>query len=304
MLEKNGLLLLDKPAGWTSHDVVAKCRKILNMKTIGHSGTLDPMATGLMVLLLGEATKLSQYILEKDKSYELELKLGVSTTTYDAEGDIVAEKPVDVSPDEVRAAAEKFVGEMELPVPAFSAIKVAGEKLMDRARRGEDFVPPMKLMKFFDLQILQQTPTTLQARISCTKGTYIRTWAHELGKSLGCGATLTALRRTRSEPHRIEDALTFEQLEEMVAGDVWKKGFVPMGAALAGWKSIRASGNMAHLLSNGQISHDLKAQLIRIYRPGEDPGVQVLGARSEILALIGLEAGKGFVLRRVFRYSN
>lgn len=302
MLEKNGLLLVDKPAGWTSHDVVARCRKILNMKSIGHSGTLDPMATGLMVLLLGEATKLSQYILEKDKSYELELKLGVSTTTYDAEGEVVEEKPVDLTAEAVRTAALNFVGELDLPVPPFSAIKVQGEKLMDRARRGEEFVPPLKRMKFFDLEILAQTPTTLKAKMSCSKGTYVRTWVHELGKQLGCGATLTALRRSRSEPHRIEDAVTLEALEEIVASGTWRKGFVPMGQALSGWKTIRASGNMAHLLSNGQISHDLKAQLIRIFRPQEDPGVQVIGSDEQILALIGLEVGRGFVLRRVFRY--
>jgi tRNA pseudouridine55 synthase len=302
VLDKNGLLLLDKPAGWTSHDVVAKCRKILNMKSIGHSGTLDPMATGLMVLLLGEATKLSQYILEKDKSYELELRLGVTTKTYDAEGEVVSEKPVDLSQELIAQAAREFVGEMELPVPAFSAMKVGGEKLMDRARRGEEFATPMKLMKFYDLEILGQTPTTLRAHISCTKGTYIRTWAHELGQRLGCGATLTALRRTATSPHRLENALTFEKLEAEAQGEVWKSGFVPMNQALNGWKTVRASGNMAHLLSNGQISHDLKAQLIRIFSPGDDPGVQVLNTEGQILALIGLEPGKGFVLRRVFRY--
>lgn len=302
VLEKNGLLLIDKPAAWTSHDVVARCRRILDMKSIGHSGTLDPMATGLMVLLLGEATKLSQYILEKDKTYELELKLGITTTTYDMEGQILSDVPVDLPAEKAAAAAEAFTGEFELPVPAFSAVKVQGEKLMDRARRGEEVTPPLKMMRFYDLLILSQTPNTLKARISCSKGTYIRTWAHELGQRLGCGATLTMLRRTRSEPHSIEEAVTLEGLEELVAGGAWKKAFVPMGQALAGWKTIRASGNMAHLLSNGQISHDLKAQLIRIFRPGEDPGVQVLGAKNEILALIGLEPGRGFVLKRVFRY--
>ncbi|MBX3018066.1 MAG: tRNA pseudouridine(55) synthase TruB [Bdellovibrionaceae bacterium] len=302
MLEKNGLLLLDKPAGWTSHDVVARARRILNMKSIGHSGTLDPMATGLMVLLLGEATKLSQYILEKDKGYELEVRFGITTSTFDAEGEVVSEKPIEVSEAEIEAAARGFVGEMELPVPAFSAIKVDGQKLMDRARRGEDFTPPMKTMHFFDLEILGQAPGTLRAHISCSKGTYIRTWAHELGQRLGCGAHLTALRRTVSEPHRLGDAVTFEQLENMVAEDRWSKGFVPMNQALSEWKSVRAQGNMAHLLSNGQISHDLKAQLIRIFKPGEDRGVQVLNANGQILALIGLEAGKGFTLRRVFRY--
>lgn len=272
------------------------------MKSIGHSGTLDPMATGLMVLLLGEATKLSQYILEKDKSYELELRLGVATSTFDAEGEVTAEKPVTVSTEEVAAAARALVGPMELPVPAFSAIKVDGEKLMDRARRGEEFAPPLKAMHFFDLEILEQTPTGLRARISCSKGTYIRTWAHELGQRLGCGAHLTALRRTASQPHRLTEAVSFEELEKMVAEGRWSRGFVPMNQALAGWKTVRAQGNMAHLLSNGQISHDLKAQLIRIFKPGEDPGVQVLGARGEILALIVLEPGKGFTLRRVFRY--
>lgn len=302
MLEKNGLLLLDKPAGWTSHDVVARARRVLNMKSIGHSGTLDPMATGLMVLLLGEATKLSQYILEKDKSYELELRLGIATTTFDAEGEVTAEKPVTVSAEEVATAAHALTGELELPVPAFSAIKVDGQKLMDRARRGEDFAPPLKAMHFFDLEIRDQTPTHLKAHISCSKGTYIRTWAHELGQRLGCGAHLTALRRTASEPHRLGDAVTFEELEKMVSEDRWTKGFVPMNQALTGWKTVRAQGNTAHLLSNGQISHDLKAQLIRIFKPGVDPGVQVLGGRGEILALIVLEPGKGFTLRRVFRY--
>lgn len=302
MLEKNGLLLIDKPAGWTSHDVVAKARRVLGMKTIGHSGTLDPMATGLMVLLLGESTKLSQYILEKDKTYELQWKLGVKTATFDAEGAVTETLPVDSTEQQIRAACESLTGELELQVPAFSAIKVQGEKLYDKARRGDDFIPPMKLMKFFDLKITELGPDTGTAQISCSKGSYIRTWVHELGLKLGCGAHLTALRRTRSEPYEMGQGVSFDELEAMVAEDEWKKGYVPMSQALNSWKVIRAQGNTAHLLSNGQISHDLKANLIRVFRPGEDPGVQVIGSEGQILALIGIEPGRGFVLRRVFRY--
>lgn len=302
MIEKNGLLLIDKPAGWTSHDVVARCRRILNMKAIGHSGTLDPMATGLMVLLLGEATKLSQYILEKDKAYELRWQFGMKTDTYDAEGQVTERLPLSHKTEDVQAAAESLLGEFELAVPAFSAMKVQGEKLYDKARRGEDFTPPKKRMRFFDLEIQDQGEDWGQARIACSKGSYIRTWVHELGLKLGCGAVLTSLRRTISTPYRVDQAVTFAELEDLVAAGEWRKGFVPMSMALHGWKSVRAQGNTAHLLSNGQISHELKAQLIRIFQPGVDPGVQVLGSEGQILALIGIEAGRGFVLRRVFRY--
>lgn len=301
-MDKNGLLLIDKPAGWSSHDVVAKTRRILNMKSVGHCGTLDPMATGLMVLLLGEATKLSQYILERDKAYRLKALFGVRTTTYDLEGDVVSQVEPPVKREELAKAAAAHVGEFEWGVPPFSAVKVKGEKLYDKARRGEVFETPRKIMKFFDFSLVSSGENWVEADIGCSKGSYIRSWVHELGEQLGFGATLMSLRRTKSAPYSLDQAVTFEELEVMAQAGEWKRGFLPMAEALDHWKTVRAKGMTAHLLNNGQISHDLKAQLIRVVDPAVDAGVKVLTADGQLLALVGLEPGKGFVIRRVFRY--
>lgn len=303
-LNLHGLLLVDKPRGWTSHDVVSFLRKRLKISSIGHCGTLDPEAQGLLVMLLGEATKLSQYLLEKDKSYELEAKFGLETTSFDLGGEVIKDEPVDLRPEQIQEAALSLAGEKQFQVPKFSAIKVKGEKLYDKARRGDDFEAPLKTMNFYDIQIQDLTSSTLRASLSCSKGSYIRSWVCELGKLTGTGATLTKLIRTNSSPYSLKQALSTEVVEKIaLEGGVWpENSFIPLSRALKDWKSFRVGDQSEKLLKNGQISGDLKAQLIRGFRPGEDVGAQIIGSEEELLALVGLETGKGFVIRRVFRY--
>jgi tRNA pseudouridine55 synthase len=300
-LNHHGLLLVDKPKGWTSHDVVGFVRRRLKISSVGHCGTLDPAARGLLVLLLGEATKLSQYLLEKNKAYHLKFKLGLVTDSGDMDGQVLSQVAVDLDTEKIRAAILNLMGEMELPVPKFSAIKVNGQKLYEKARRGEDFTPPMKKMAFFDPQILDVQADSGEVILKCMKGSYVRSWVTTLGENLGCGATLTDLCRTESVPFQISQALTLEQVEACRDNGEWTRGFIPVAEALTDWKSIQVL-EQPGLLMNGQIPHELRTQLLRSFKPGVDVGVKALSPDGQLLALIGFEQGQGFVLRRVFRY--
>ena len=294
----HGLLLMDKPAGMTSHDLVAKVRRILDMKSVGHCGTLDPMATGLMVLLLGEATKVSSYLLERDKAYRVRAQLGVSYDTLDTSGTLLATMPVSVSSEQVFKAVHDLEGEFDLSVPIFSAVKVGGEKMYEKARRQEQFETPIKRMKFYDIKVVDSGPEWIEADLRCSKGSYIRSWVEILGKNLGVGAAMSALRRTSSEPFGIDQAVSLEELTKAP-----EKGFVPLPMTLPHWKVARASGHDLTLIRNGQISHDLKSVLITLFRPGVDEGVKILSKTDgQLVALVGLEPEQGFVIRRVFRY--
>lgn len=304
-MNRHGLLLLDKPAGCTSHDLVAQVRKILNTSSVGHCGTLDPIASGLMILLVGEATKISNYILENDKSYTVTAQLGLRTDTYDTTGIVLGKKEVDISAEKVLKAALDFQGEYEIPVPIFSAAKVNGMKLYEYARAGreEEIQIPKKRMRFYDVQVLAQGPDTLTAQISCSKGSFIRSWVHLLGENLQTGAAMSALRRTASQPFSLEQATSLEKLKSEQEKGGLLSGFVPLSLALPQFKSIRVSGMSYALILNGQISHDLKTQLISVFNPEIDQGVKILPQRGQdLLALIGFEPGKGFHVKRVFRY--
>ncbi|KYG60365.1 tRNA pseudouridine(55) synthase TruB [Bdellovibrio bacteriovorus] len=302
----NGLLLVDKPSGISSHDVVARLRRILKTKAVGHSGTLDPMASGLMVCLVNEGTKLSQYILEGDKGYRVRAQLGVRTDTLDTTGEVLEKVSVEFPKERILAEAFKLQGEMELEVPIYSAIKVQGKKLYEYARQGqeEQVVIPKKMMNFWDVEAVEIGPDWAEFDIKCSKGSYIRTWVDLLGKALGCGAAMSSLRRTWSAPYHLPQAQTLEQIEQAYTGaPPWGTAFVGMEHALPQIKRIRIKGQDKVLLGNGQISHDLRSQLITVFRPSEDQYVQVLAQDTgHLLALVGLEEGRGFVLKRVFKY--
>lgn len=294
----NGLLLVNKAPGLTSHDVVARVRRTLKTREVGHSGTLDPLASGLMVLLIGEATKLSAYVTEGNKSYEVGIKLGVTTDTLDVTGSVLTEKQISQSSQEILDMALALHGEMNLPIPMFSAKKVDGKKLYEYARAGEEIVQPHKIMKFWD--VTSTSPTVYS--LHCSKGSFIRSWVSLLGEKLGCGATMASLKRTSSHHYNLADALTLEQLETLPAENL-SSNLVPLDQALKGLKSIRVKGQDEVLLKNGQISHSLRSQLISRFNPAEDQIIQILpDQRGKLLALIGIEEGQGFKIRRVFNY--
>nr|BFD59246.1 tRNA pseudouridine(55) synthase TruB [Bdellovibrio sp. CKG001]BFD62623.1 tRNA pseudouridine(55) synthase TruB [Bdellovibrio sp. HM001] len=301
----NGLLLVDKPSGISSHDVVSRLRRILGTRAVGHSGTLDPMASGLMACLINEGTKLSQYILEGDKGYRLRAQFGVRTDTLDTTGEVLEQKSTDhLTRELILAEAAKLQGEMEVEVPIYSAIKIQGKKLYEYARGEQEVVIPKKLMKFWDIQPVEIGPDWAEFDIKCSKGSYIRTWIDLLGKALGCGAAMSGLRRTWSAPYLIGQAQTLEQIEEVVKAGALGSAFVPMELALPQIKRIRIKGQDKVLLGNGQISHDLRSQLISTFNPDVDQYIQVLAQDGgQLLAIVGLEPGRGFVLRRVFKYS-
>lgn len=304
MEQLHGLLLINKPSGMTSHDVVAIVRRILKTKSVGHSGTLDPMAQGLMVLLIGEGTKLSQYILERDKAYQVRAQLGLETDTLDVTGTTLKTSPVNVSESRVREEALALQGEMTLPVPIYSAVKVQGQKLYEYARNDETVEVPMKLMRFDDFEIRGQGKDWIDVFMRCSKGSYVRAWVHLLGQKLGTGAAMSALLRTESTPYHLDQAVTLEQLEKTpISGEM--PGFIPMSATLPHFKVTRVSGQDQAMILNGLISHDLRSRLITLFQPATDEGVKVVSqASGELLALVGLEKGKGFVIRRVFRYEK
>lgn len=300
----HGLLLVDKPAGISSHDVVARLRRILGTKAVGHSGTLDPMASGLMACLINEGTKLSQYILEGDKGYRVRAQFGVRTDTLDTTGTVLEQKPVDLNKERILEQALTLQGEMELEVPIYSAIKVQGKKLYEYAREEEQVALPKKIMKFWNVEPVEIGLDWAEFDIKCTKGSYIRTWVDLMGQSLGPGAAMSALRRTWSSPYLLSQAETLESIEASVKQGVMGDAFVPMEHALPQVKKIRVKGQDRVLLGNGQISHDLRSQLITAFKPTEDQYIQILDQESgHLLALIGLEPGRGFVLRRVFKYA-
>ncbi len=311
----NGLLLVDKPEGWTSHDVVAKVRRLMGQKTVGHSGTLDPMASGLLVILLGEATKLSDYMRAKDKVYQVRVQLGVTTDTLDREGEVLSKKVVAFSENEVKEAILKAQGELTLPVPIYSAVKVRGTKLYDYARSGRAVEVPLKQMRFENFRIEAIGPDHFCLEMLCSQGSYVRAWAAHVGELLGVGGCLAALRRTASGPYSIEQALTVEALESLLDQAEgcsleelhWGEAFVPLAQALPDWHSLMISGRDERLLRNGQISRDVSNRLIiqlkEATRQGQSLGVKVLSSenRGELLALLEARPLQGLKIRRVFK---
>lgn len=300
----HGLLLVNKDPGMTSHDVVAKTRRILKIKSVGHTGTLDPMASGLMVLLIGEATKLSQYILDGDKAYQAQVLFGKTSDTLDATGTILSENKFVSAETEVVKKVEELVGTFELPVPVYSAVKVQGKELHKYARSDQEVVIPQKKMTFYKASILSLDGERLEVYIRCSKGSYIRSWAHQLGQNLGCGALLSGLRRVESAPYFVDKSLTLAELESQFKGQLeGLPNYVPMDQALPHFTSLRVQGQDLHLIAHGNISNSLKSQLISMYRPGVPLQVKILHPNlPQILALIELEEGEGFKIKRVFRY--
>jgi tRNA pseudouridine55 synthase len=221
--ELDGILLVDKPRDHTSHDVIARLRGKLRMKRIGHAGTLDPMATGLLIVLVGKATAVSQYLISLDKEYVGTLKLGETTNSQDADGEIVLTRPVPPLTEEgVRAVIKTMLGDQYQIPPMFSAIKVDGVPLYKLARKGEEIVREPRFIRVIEWEVTRFAPPEIDFRVRSTKGTYIRTLAHDLGEKLGCGAHLTALRRTATDKLTLEKALTLEQINALTLPELEK----------------------------------------------------------------------------------
>lgn len=222
-----GVLLIDKPSGMTSHDVVDRVRRKLRMKKIGHAGTLDPTATGLMIILVGKATKLSQYLMGLDKVYEGTGVFGSSTTTQDAEGDVVLERPVpELSEAQMLEMFKQFEGDQYQMPPMFSAKKVGGVPLYKLARKGKEIEREARVIRISSMKLDRWESPEFDFTVGCSKGTYVRTLVHDIGDKFDCGAHLKDLRRTEIGKFAIEDSLELEEFEELETSEI-KRWIIP-----------------------------------------------------------------------------
>lgn len=211
----NGIIIIDKPAGWTSMDVCAKLRGILKTKKIGHAGTLDPMATGVLPVFVGQATRAVSFAEGGEKEYVAGLRLGRTTNTQDTEGQTLTQSPVTVGREELEAVLPRFTGEISQIPPMFSAIKINGQKLYDLARQGKEVERKARAVTIFALEVVEQvSETDYILRIRCSKGTYVRTLCHDIGQALGCGGCMFSLRRTMAAGFTLDESVTLELMQE------------------------------------------------------------------------------------------
>ncbi|HZD05789.1 MAG TPA: tRNA pseudouridine(55) synthase TruB [Longimicrobiales bacterium] len=244
------ILPLDKAPGPTSHDVVTRVRRVLDIRKVGHTGTLDPFASGLLLLCLGSATRLSEYLTGLDKTYLATVRLGVATTTHDPEGEVVGESRTweDLERFRVEEVLQGFRGDLLQRPPAFSAKKVRGEAAHRRARRGEAVELPPAEVRIDALEVVEWGLPDLRIRVRCSSGTYVRALARDLGEALGTGAHLRALRRTTVGDFRVEDALPLERLAAATAEEYW----IPPARALAHLPDVLVDAEQAALLADGR----------------------------------------------------
>ena len=267
---RDGLLLLDKPAGLTSNAVLQRAKRLLSSKKAGHTGSLDPIATGLLILLFGEATKVSDYILNADKSYRVTLRLGQITATGDSEGEVLEDRSVAVSEAQVRVVLPRFLGEIAQIPPMYSAIKQGGRPLYELARKGLEVERAARRIRIDALELISLENDRLLLDVRCSKGTYIRSLAVDIGAALGCGAHVEGLRRTSTGPFGIAQALTLETL-----ADALERGECPLKAmdlALGYLPSVTLTEHTAYYLRQGQgvvVAHAPSFGRIRLYGPGE-----------------------------------
>jgi tRNA pseudouridine55 synthase len=212
-----GILNVDKPLEWTSHQVVAAVRKWSRQRRIGHAGTLDPLATGVLLLCMGKATRVSPYLMASTKVYRTTLRLGLSTTTHDAEGEVVAQCEADVSREQFESVLPRFLGQIDQVPPVYSAVKRQGKRLYEYARQGVEVQVPPRTVEIHSLSTVDWTPPQVTLDVACGPGTYVRALARDLGRALGCGASLVDLRRTQSGQFRAEQAVPLSAIEQAYA---------------------------------------------------------------------------------------
>ena len=244
----NGILIIDKPAGWTSHDVVAKLRGLLRERRIGHAGTLDPMATGVLPVFVGRATRAVEFAAEREKEYLAGLRLGVVTDTQDTTGTVLETHPVCADRPQVEAVLARFRGEITQIPPMYSAIKVNGQKLCDLARKGRQVERQPRPVTIHELTLLSREGDTLRLRVRCSKGTYIRTLCADIGEALGCGGCMQALRRTQAGEYTIAEAVPLQQLLEAAEPETYLRDVDTM---FRGYPGVKLTVNQEKRCRNG-----------------------------------------------------
>lgn len=263
-MEPAGLLLLDKPAGFSSTQALARAKRFLASRKGGHTGTLDPFATGLLPLVFGEATKFSRFLIDSGKSYLATLKLGMESTTGDTEGEIVSRGPVSVTDAQVESALARFRGAQEQTPPMHSAVRIDGRRLYEHARAGREIERAARAVEVTRLEACSREGDELRIAVTCSKGTYVRTLAADIGRALGCGAYLIALRRTAVGPFRLEEAVTLGQLE--AAGPEAAREFLrPLEVLVEGLPRWDSPAEEAGRFAHGQV----------VACPGAAPGAEI-----------------------------
>ena len=244
----NGIVIIDKPAGWTSQDVTARLRRVFGTRRIGHGGTLDPMATGVLPVFVGRATRGVEFFEHAEKTYETELLLGVATDTEDTTGTVLFRREVSVTQEQLTEVLERFRGEiMQIP-PMYSALKVNGQKLCDLARKGRQVERQPRPVTVHELTLLSREGDTLHLRVRCSKGTYIRTLCADIGEALGCGGCMQALRRTQAGEYTIAEAVPLQQLLEAAEPETYLRDVDTM---FRGYPGVKLTVNQEKRCRNG-----------------------------------------------------
>ena len=263
----NGILLLDKPIGFSSNQALQKIKWLLKAAKAGHTGTLDPLATGLLPLCFGEATKFAHFLTDADKTYIATIKLGATTTTGDAEGEVLTTSPVNVSRSEFEQACQQFTGEISQTPPMYSALKFEGKALYEYARAGVEIERQARLVTIHSIEVNSFAGDVAVVTVTCSKGTYIRTLAEDIGKQLGCGAHLIGLRRTATADYQIAQAVTLEQFEAM-SEEERLAALAPPDSAVHYLPAITLDDDGAFYLLQGQAvwrSGAIPSGLLRLY---------------------------------------
>ncbi|NLD01457.1 MAG: tRNA pseudouridine(55) synthase TruB [Gammaproteobacteria bacterium] len=272
----SGIIIFDKPYGFSSNGALQKVRWLLNSDKGGHTGSLDPLATGVLPLCFGEATKFSRYLLDADKVYEATMQLGVTTNTADAEGEVLETKPVNVTSADIEAALPQFRGVIQQVPPMYSALKKDGQPLYKLARAGITIDRPARTVTINQLELLSHDGDQARILVSCTKGTYIRSLVEDIGAVLGCGAHVAQLRRTEAGPFDLTHAVTLEELEqahEEGGAEALDAFMIPMDSGLLHWPSVEMTENGSFFWLNGQ---PVRAQnsplegMVRVYNHNQE----------------------------------
>jgi tRNA pseudouridine55 synthase len=286
----NGIIIIDKPAGWTSMDVCAKLRGVFREKRVGHAGTLDPMATGILPVFVGRATRAVEFTEGYDKEYIAGLKLGVVTNTQDTTGEVLERRLVTAPRQEVEAALAPFRGEIQQVPPMYSAIKIGGKKLYELARKGQEVERKPRTITIQALELLDQTgEDEYRLRVACSKGTYVRTLCHDIGAALGCGGTMSSLRRTRVGP--FTQGITLEEVQAAADAGRGENLMQGVDGCFAQFPAVTATRTeWERFIRNGAS-----------YRTGTQPGIyRVYGPEGEFLMLGKAEGGRMTTVKSFF----
>ena len=290
----NGIILVDKPSGWTSHDVVGKLRGILHERRIGHSGTLDPLATGLLVVFVGRATRAVEFAEADRKRYVAGLRLGTVTDTQDISGNIISQCDCHASEDELKDALRKFIGDIQQIPPMYSAIKVGGKKLYELARKGESVERNPRNITIFSAEITGRENDDYILDVCCSKGTYIRTLCHDIGESLGCGACMSSLRRTEAGIFSLENAHKISEIQAAAGCGRISDMILPVDSLFARYPELKVNAKAEAKLRCGNIINcDAQEGKYRVY-----------SEKGEFLLLGEVYGGKLKTIKNFFEVTN